>query len=458
MEEKDSMKTNTKEFGLALSALMILASFSIFAVALASMVVPARAATCTTTLAANDDIQAAINAANPGDVICLSSGTYSPTATIAVNKSVTLQGPQAGVDPRPSECTTRIPGDPSEAIVDGSEAGLTRIFRITASDVILDGLEVRNGSGDMIDSPNNADISGVALRYNIIRDALGDEGIQLRDCANCVIEFNHIFDIAQDGINLCCGSDGGVIQSNEVHDNSSENGAIYIYEATNTTIQCNLIYDVHNKDGIKLGDKGGDDEASTGGSIRYNVVHDTSGDGITVLMSDTLVDGNEVYNSSSSDGAIYVARQVANITIVDNNVHDNTLTGGDAGGITIGTEPDAATITVNNNNIADNSPNGVTNRATAQLDATGNWWNAVNGPGGVGPGSGDDVSTNVDFSGWLTQRAVPQGHNPCPTSDACRRVFVGGVTMPLNGRGLLGLAALVFLVTSAGVLVKRRRD
>ena len=442
-----------------LSALMVLASLSIFTVVLASIAAPAHAETCTTTLAANDDIQAAIDAANPGDVICLSSGTYSPTATIEVSKSVTLQGPQAGVDPRPSQCTTRIPGDPSEAIVDGSEANLSRIFRITASDVVLDGLEVRNGTGDMIDSPSGAGISNVTLRYNIIRDALGDEGVQLRDCANCIVEFNHMFDIAQDGINLCCGSDGGVIQSNEVHDNYSENAAIYIYEATNTTIQCNLIYDAYNKDGIKLGDKGGDDEASTGGSIRYNVVHDTAGDGITVLTSDTLVDGNEVYNSSSSDGAIFVALQVANITVVDNNVHDNTLTGGDSGGIMVGTEPDAATVTVNNNNIANNSPNGVTNRATAQLDATGNWWNAANGPGGVGPGNGDDVSTNVNFSGWLTQKAVPQGHNPCPVGDACsRRVSVGGVTVPVDRRGLARLAVLVSLVISAGVLVKRRRS
>ena len=49
------------------------------------------AASCTTTLSAGDDIQAAIDAATAGDVICLSAGTYSPAATLTVNKAITLQ-------------------------------------------------------------------------------------------------------------------------------------------------------------------------------------------------------------------------------------------------------------------------------------------------------------------------------------------------------------------------------
>jgi hypothetical protein len=36
------------------------------------------------------------------------------------------------------------------------------------------------------------------------------------------------------------------------------------------------------------------------------------------------------------------------------------------------------------------------------VDATCNWWGAANGPGSVGPGYGDKVSTNVTFSPWLT--------------------------------------------------------
>ncbi len=363
-----------------------------------------------------DNIQDGIDAVS-GSTVNVAAGTYTPAATIAVNKSVTLQGPQAGVDPRPSAGTVRTPGDPStEAVIDGGGA-LSRIIRITASDVVLDGLEIRNATGDMIDSPDGAGIANVAIRYNIIRDALGDEGMQLRDCTDCVIEFNHVFDIAQDGINLCCGSTGGLIQSNEVHNDYSENAAVYVYEATGTTIQCNLVYDVFDNDGIKLGSKQGGDAALSGGSIRYNVVHGTIQDGISVYMSHTLVDGNDIFGSTSENGAIYVAHEVSNITIVDNNVHDNTLDPskwGDPGGIMIGTGVDATNVTVNNNNITRNSVNGVTNKAVALLNAQSNWWNAADGPSGAGSGSGDPVSTNVDFNFWLAEPAQPQGVNPCP--------------------------------------------
>jgi hypothetical protein len=77
----------------------------------------------------------------------------------------------------------------------------------------------------------------------------------------------------------------------------------------------------------------------------------------------------------------------------------------------IGTSVNAATVHVNYNNISGNSPNGVTNKATALLDAKNNWWGAADGPSSVGPGSGDNVSTNVDFDPWLTEPQVIV--NPC---------------------------------------------
>ncbi|MBC7238303.1 MAG: hypothetical protein H5T69_20885, partial [Chloroflexi bacterium] len=102
------------------------------------------ASPCTVTLDPGDDIQAAINAANPGDVICLNPGLYTPSATIVINKPLTLQGPRAGVDPRPSFGSTRTPGDASgEAIIDGAPYNLYNIILVDADDVVIDGLEVR---------------------------------------------------------------------------------------------------------------------------------------------------------------------------------------------------------------------------------------------------------------------------------------------------------------------------
>jgi len=35
------------------------------------------------------------------------------------------------------------------------------------------------------------------------------------------------------------------------------------------------------------------------------------------------------------------------------------------------------------------------------LNAQDNWWGAADGPGGVGPGSGDEVGEHVDYDPWL---------------------------------------------------------
>jgi pectin methylesterase-like acyl-CoA thioesterase len=99
---------------------MILAFVLVFS--LAAVVMPASPVMAADTWYVDDDncpggtgtagdpfckIQDAINAANSGDTIIVAAGTYSPstngeTVPIVINKSVTLKGSQADVDPRPS--------------------------------------------------------------------------------------------------------------------------------------------------------------------------------------------------------------------------------------------------------------------------------------------------------------------------------------------------------------------
>ncbi len=49
-----------------------------------------------------------------------------------------------------------------------------------------------------------------------------------------------------------------------------------------------------------------------------------------------------------------------------------------------------------------NSANGILNGTTgATIDAQNKWWGNASGPGPVGPGSGDNVSVNIDYDPWL---------------------------------------------------------
>ncbi len=82
-----------------------------------------------------------------GDTINVAAGTYAPTTTITVNKNnLSLLGPQANVDPRPSEGSSRTAGSAAEAIIDGSPGGLGYIILVDANGVVINGFEVKSGT------------------------------------------------------------------------------------------------------------------------------------------------------------------------------------------------------------------------------------------------------------------------------------------------------------------------
>ena len=46
---------------------------------------------------------------------------------------------------------------------------------------------------------------------------------------------------------------------------------------------------------------------------------------------------------------------------------------------------------------------GVRNTSNENISARNNWWGAINGPGGIAGGDGDEVNENIDFSNFLVQ-------------------------------------------------------
>lgn len=369
-------------------------------------------ATCTES---TNPIQSAIDYAVAGEVIYVEAGVYKPDATIWINKSLTLLGPQANNDPRPSFGTTRAPGAATEAIVDGNNT-LNTIFRINANNVEINGFEFRNAKGDMVYSQaasgQTSAFSNIYFGYNILQNS-GDEAIQLKDVNNSVIEYNYVFNTSGDALNIASilpGSDNNIIQHNEARDIGSSDGAIYVYGTTNTTIQYNIIYNIINNDGIKMGNKGGADQAKPGGAILCNTIDNVRQDGISVYMSDVNVSCNEVSRSKSENGAIYVAFNANNVLVENNYIHDNGLSNslkGPTYGIRVGwgiTGHIPTNVVLANNNLVNNEA-GLFYKHSGGTDllAINNWWGAANGPSGAGSGSGNTVTTMVNFNPWLTE-------------------------------------------------------
>ncbi|MGP4069455.1 HYR domain-containing protein [Halobacillus sp. B29] len=363
---------------------------------------------------------------SPGTII-VEPGLYEPAARIDITKDgVTFLGPQADVDPRPAFLSTRTPGSADEAIVDGRGV-LSTIFRIEANDITINGFEVRNGTGDLIASLAAAPIKfNPVLSYNIIHQATGDEGIQLRNIRNGVIEYNYVFDTFGDGINVCCESFDSFVQYNEVNNISSPDAAIYIYNSTNITVQWNLVQNVLVNDGIKLGSASAPFDLNRFvGRVLNNVVRDAVADGITVISRDAIVDGNDVYRSFSNNGAVYIDRNLDNIQITNNCIHDNGVLGDGkttygiriGGGINISTN-----VHVNNNNIFNNidgglifNPAGVP-QPPVPLDAENNWWGSPSGPPSTMAGDPNAVVGNVDFIPFLTEPGPSCLSQPAITS------------------------------------------
>ncbi len=125
-----------------------------------------------------------------------------------------------------------------------------------------------------------------------------------------------------------------------------------------------------------------------GGTISANTVHDTRQDGITVYSSNIIVDGNEIYNSASIDGAAYISWNVDDVTVTNNNIHDNWISNNLGSptndplttyGIRVGKDTLFPTNVLINNNIISRNEGGIFynfQQGSESLNATKNYWAA----------------------------------------------------------------------------------
>jgi hypothetical protein len=346
-------------------------------------------------------IQAAINAANNGDIITVAPGTY--TESVTVNKSVTLEGAQKGV--AGSSSSRNNPAN--ESIVDNGDTA----FDVTASNVTIDGFTIE-GSANQTDGGfgvfigNN--VSGTHILDNIIQNNIIGLGLANTGASQAVIQGNLFQDNNKTG-----PASGTAIYS----DQTVAGGPL-----KNVLIDDNAFVANYNA-GIDLNITNSADGASNI-TISSNVFDSNAQDVYLYNTTDAAIANNSILYtvSPASDGAgsaaIGLYGNDNDITIVNNRLQNGT-----AFGIRIGdfnTGPNS-NIVINNNSIASFAEAGLhldPGGYTGTLNATGNYWGAATGPtspnnpGGTGSGI-DDPANQVVFAPWLSS-----GANSTPSGQA----------------------------------------
>ena len=288
------------------------------------------AAATTHYVSPGDDIQAVLDGASPGDTIVFALGTYSLSSTLNVNKSLTLTSADSYAATKP--------------VIDGGGT-LGTIIYIAADDVTIDGLEIANGTGDLVKSESPA-VARVTVRNCIVHGSSGDEGIQLKYCTDCLIECSVAYDVAQDGFNMAYSS-GGSIRNCEVYDSNSENAAIYVYDSYDMTVECNYIHDTQAANGVMFYKNYESTHTIANNLIVHNrweggkhCYDEADGNAINiykprvsstyVVRHNTLDDNTPVNDCAKPGNAIYVKKKADGVVV---NVDDNIVTNHNGYGI-----------------------------------------------------------------------------------------------------------------------------
>ena len=249
-------------------------------------------------------IQAAVNTAIAGDTVKVCAGSYVETVT--VNKTLTIQGAQMGVDAR-----TRVAVAGTESVVAGPGGG----FNVSANNVSINGFTIKNAAGST-------------------------------------------------GITLNTGFNGSKVTNNII-----KNNTIGIYAnssgAGQTKVSNNRLFD-NNADGPAAGNGIYSDQGLTGGRINDNLFERNSNAGVLIALNAATVNDLKIMTNSGVDNGSFVAVFHGTNVQVDQNTTGDTVPGDDnSQGSAIFVGGDAAGVSVSTNVVKDSPFNGIAVRATA---------------------------------------------------------------------------------------------
>ena len=426
-------------------------------------------------------IQAAIDAASPGDTVNVAAGTYDEPLNIEGRTNISIVGEDKnttiiksstslgwGYPPGGSYGETRQTMIRVVGSTDIDFSNFTFDFSLMKTAVpgidYVSGIWYWSSTGTI----NNNILKDIGILDDVTKVSLQEHTIYVRAMteggyshatrADVYITNNEFINTGRTGVNTH-DYVNVAIDDNLFHKDAPYNSSGSPYDLGYArevgsesigTVTYNTIY----------GYEEGEDWTSAGIYIENAFTDDVPTPGFTKNVS---IEGNEVYNSevgvvlgceSTLHGEVSIV-----IAFSNNNIHDNRLEGvrvvdhdaGDGSSVTVNAQNNTITnngdygyniftngdgdvtfsatnetitnhdygvyiddlapassvyaITINASNISNNTTYGLYNGITTQTVASDNWWGSTSGPGPVGPGSGDNVSTNVDYSPWCGDSA-----------------------------------------------------
>jgi len=354
-------------------------------------------------------IQQAVDAADPGATVIVHQGVYAENVTIG--KSLTLRGSGHPQLAPASGVPLMVDNPAGSVVIEGLDintpSGQTGIFYDGLSDDDANIGVVRNCAITGGQTGIFARESDLKIRNNDISGFSGSPSsrgllaIGLGSATQIVATHNRIMGqpVAGNlGITILTASVR--IRSNDVRNTFSS--AIQVFQ-TDGVIRLNQLTD--NRIGINL-------IQSPNCLVEANVAESTAAFTASMNAQNLSVshvrvadasNNAQIRNNALIGGNLGISLVGSAGVAIDSNIVRDTVSAGLILGVGISVI-NSAGVEAHNNNIEGNASFGMlVVGASGVVNATNNWWGSSDGPSGVGPGSGDAVTANVNFSPFLTE-------------------------------------------------------